>query len=90
MHGSERAARTAQPRLIAAAWRMRQGARAVECHVWSHDLGWDLRLLRDGELVQSQIARTLEDLVEVCGEWRREMTAQGWKARALRRRSNAA
>jgi hypothetical protein len=50
------------------------------CELWSHQLGWELRLLVSGELQRSQVCRTADEWLEVRDLWRTAMLDKGWSA----------
>lgn len=65
---------------LSPAWTLRKhGHKIAVCEVWSHVLGWELRLLISGELVQSQVCRSQEELIDTQERWRAAMAAKGWR-----------
>jgi hypothetical protein len=52
--------------------------RAATCEVFSHQLGWELRLIVGPELVQSQVVRTEPALATLASTWRAAMATKGW------------
>ena len=74
----QRADRYGEPQRLAPAWTLTKGRKTAECSVWCHQLGWELRLIAGGELPQSQVVRSHEELVNVCMGWREAMRGKGW------------
>lgn len=52
--------------------------RTASCDVFSHQLGWELRLIIGTELVQSRVVRSEPDLETIATEWREAMRVKGW------------
>jgi len=48
------------------------------CELWSHQLGWDLRLVVGGELQRSQVCRTDPEWLETSETWKAAMRERGW------------
>jgi hypothetical protein len=49
------------------------------CEVWSHEFGWELRLMIDGHgLQKSSVARSASEMNETADQWRTTMLAEGW------------
>lgn len=48
------------------------------CEVWSHQFGFELRMMVGRELLQSEVCRTQEDLIEV-----QELLARGTRSEGL-------
>jgi hypothetical protein len=49
------------------------------CEVWSHEFGWELRLMTDGHGLQmSSVARSASEMNETADQWRTTMLAEGW------------
>ena len=58
---------------------MTKDGKTAECVVWSHQFGFELRLTIGAELVQSQVCRSQEQLIETHERWRAELEAKGWE-----------
>jgi hypothetical protein len=55
--------------------------RVVVCEVWTHKMGWELRLQVDGEgLLMSSVTRSGAEMLARVEEWHRAMLEQGWTA----------
>jgi hypothetical protein len=46
----------------------------VWCDLWSHPLGWEVRLFAAGQLVQSRVCRTQEEVLTTMEAWKGEHT----------------
>lgn len=55
-----------------------RGARA-RCSLWSHQLGWELRLDLNGSLIRSQVARSHDQVTSTAAEWKSAMHDRGWE-----------
>ena len=51
-------------------FRLAMGRRTVECQLWSHHTGWELRLVASDDVLQSRVCQSQ---VEV------DNTVEGWK-----------
>jgi hypothetical protein len=52
--------------------------RAAICEVYSHQFGWELRLVIGNELLQSRVVRTEPEMKSTAIEWREAMQAKDW------------
>lgn len=66
-----------EPQQLSPAWTLHKGGKATQCTVSSHQFGWELRLMAGTELLQSHVARSHEELVNVCMSWRAAMLEMG-------------
>jgi hypothetical protein len=68
------------PEQISPAWTLCKGQRSAVCTVWSHEFGFELRLVisRDA-LPRTEVCRTQEDLIAKQDEWRAALDATGWR-----------
>ena len=67
------------PELLSPAWTLRKGTRFATCEVWSHQFGFELRLMiDDDDLPRTQTCTSQEDLIRVQEEWRAALAATGW------------
>ena len=64
--------------LLSPAWTLRKGQRRATCDVWSHQFRFELRLTVSRELVQSEVCRTQEAMIEVQERWRAGLEEKGW------------
>ena len=78
MQGLQRFPRDRPPQRIAELFRVRHAAGShradVRCDLWSHPLGWEVRLFVDGHLVQARVCRTQEEVLTTMETWKREHT----------------
>ena len=71
------------PERLPDAWTLTKpnGARTLTatCELWTHLLGWEIRLLIDGRGLQmSGVVKTAPEMVVTVEEWRTAMTESGW------------
>jgi hypothetical protein len=62
---------------LSPAWTPHKAAKSAVCTVWSHQFGFELRLTLGAELLQSQVCRTQEKLIET------QVVAQGARGEGL-------
>jgi hypothetical protein len=58
------------------------GARTLTatCERWTHQLGWELRLLIDGQdLHMVRVVRSAHEMATTIDEWRTDMAEFGWR-----------
>jgi hypothetical protein len=49
------------------------------CEVWTHEFGWELRLMVDGDgLQRSSVAKSGTEMLTRVEEWHRAMIEKGW------------
>ena len=60
-------------------WQFRKGGRSARCTLWSHPLGWELRVTVEDELLRSQAYRVADDVVCDVAKWRQQFAAKGWQ-----------
>ena len=53
--------------------------REAVAELWTHEIGWELRLLVDGDFQRSQVCRSEDEVFTAIGEWRDALTAKGWR-----------
>lgn len=46
--------------------------------LWTHELGWEIRLFVAGEWQRSQVCRTQDEVFNTADEWRDALKAKGW------------
>lgn len=52
--------------------------RHAVCGLWSHQLGWELRLFVDGEWHRSKVCRSQEEVFTTTNEWKAALVEKGW------------
>jgi len=68
-----------KPELLSPGWTLVKGPRRAECQVWSHVLGFELRLSVSGDpLPRTHVCKSQEELVATQEEWREALEAKGW------------
>jgi hypothetical protein len=88
-------AAAAAPRLssesvsLGEAWRLRRRVKCNEpreavCRPLSHQFGWELRLGAGGQLLQSHVCRSQDEVLTTAESWKAAMLEKGWQ-RSLRR-----
>jgi hypothetical protein len=68
------------PVRISSGWKLTKGGHNAECELYTHELGWELQLLINGELHMSQLCRTTDDILDVQQYWKLQMRQKGWTA----------
>lgn len=71
------------PAPLGAGWRLHKSicgrARQAVFELWSHQLGWELRLVADGgDCRRSQVCRSQDELLDVTERWKAAMVGRGW------------
>ena len=69
--------------MLGEGWRLRKAVcghpRQVVCELWSHQLGWELRLVIDGgDLRRSQVVRSNDEILSLTEHWKTAMVGRGW------------
>lgn len=59
-------------------FRMAKDEHRAVCELWSHQFGWELKLLVDGELRRSQVCREQDIVFATFEGWREAMNEKGW------------
>ena len=59
-------------------FRLTKGPRQAVCELWTDGLGWELRLLAVGELLQSQVCRSEDEVLETSDAWKAALISKGW------------
>ena len=49
------------------------------CKLWTHALGWELRLEINGDLQRSEVFRSQDDVLTAGETWKAAMLEKGWK-----------
>lgn len=55
------------------------GNRTAVCKLFTHQFGWECRLIVRGELVQSQICRDQESVLTTGEVWKAGLVEKGWR-----------
>ena len=74
---------TGTPALRGTLWTLHKAsgcrAREAKCEVVSNPIGWELRLTVDGELVRSEVCRSMTGYRDVADGWRIAFVELGWQ-----------
>ena len=76
--GLPRARWDGEPKPLGETCRLQKGTRTATCQLWSHPLGWELRLVAAGELVQSAACRSQDEVVTLTEQWKAKLLQNGW------------
>ncbi len=74
----QRYAWTGEPIRLGSMFTVTKGRRTADCELWTHQLGWELRLTSGATLLQSQVCRAQEDLLGTHEAWKAAMIDRGW------------
>jgi hypothetical protein len=66
------------PKLLATWWTLGKSRRTARCHLYSHQLGWELRLEGVDDLPRTQVCRSETEVLEVQEQWRSLLETNGW------------
>ena len=70
----------AGPQQLSPAWTLSKGQRSAVCTIWSHEFGFEVRLVLSGDpLPRTEVCRSQEDLIAVQDTWRAALEAKGWQ-----------
>lgn len=81
LHVLQRANWYGEPKELGDLFRLTKSGCTARASVWSHQLGWELRLLvgRQFETVRSQVCRSQDEVIGTAEQWEADMIAQGWQ-----------
>jgi hypothetical protein len=81
----QRDAWDAGPRELGDHFRLEKNRNLARCAIWTHPLGWELRLLINEDLRQSQVCRSQTEVFDTAESWKAAYVAKGWgPARVLK------
>ena len=60
-------------------FRLKKDEKAAVCELWSHRFGWELRLIAAGELLNSHVCRSQDEVFSTFEMWRAAMVDKGWQ-----------
>lgn len=49
------------------------------CKLWTHALGWEVRLEINGDLQRSEVFRSQDDVLTAGETWKAAMIEKGWR-----------
>jgi len=58
-------------------WSLRKRTHIVQCMLYTHQFGWELRL-EVGQLFRTQVCRSDREIEDVSVAWKEEMIEKGW------------
>lgn len=58
-------------------WRLTRPGALAECALYSHQFGWELRLIV-GPSLQRRVCRSHDELFDTAADWKRAMQENGW------------
>lgn len=68
-----------RPRKMADTFIVKKGSRVATCELWSHQFGWELRLVIAGdELPRTQVCRTQDEVLDCFEGWKAALLEKGW------------
>jgi hypothetical protein len=71
--------RFAGPELLSPVWTLHTGPKRATCEVWSHLLGFELRLTPSSDpLPRTHVCKSQEGLIDTEIAWRAALEAKGW------------
>lgn len=68
-----------KPFVVGDVFVLTKGARTARCALQTHPLGLELRLTVGSELLQSQVCRSQDDVLNMFEKWRAAMQEKGWR-----------
>ncbi|HXG72901.1 MAG TPA: hypothetical protein VNJ04_20080 [Gemmatimonadaceae bacterium] len=68
-----------QPKELDDLFRLTKGKRTARCALWSHWAGWELKLLVDEEMTQTQVCRAEDEVFSTWESWKAKMIEKGWR-----------
>jgi hypothetical protein len=73
----QRAGWNGKPEQIEIAWTLKKRDHVVQCVVFSHEFGWEIRL-EVGELFRTQVCHSTEEIAKTQESWKAAMIEKGW------------
>jgi hypothetical protein len=78
MNVLQRAIWDGRPKQLATWWTLRKGRQTARCELYSHQLGWELRLEDVDDLPRTQVCRSEGEVLDGQEKWRAALEAKGW------------
>ena len=63
---------------LSIAWTLTLEHRIAECTVWSHPLGWELRVMVSRSLIQTQVSPSADLAMQAARTWQQIFQGAGW------------
>lgn len=61
-------------------FRLTKGPRKdAHAAIWSHQFGWEIRLMINGGLSESTVCRTEDQVLTTGEQWKARMAEKGWR-----------
>jgi hypothetical protein len=59
---------------------LHKARRLAKCMLWTHQFGWELRLVVGShlEVQQTQVCRTQDEVLDTSEQWKVAMVEKGW------------
>jgi hypothetical protein len=76
------------PHFLSLVWRLTRPGAHAECSLYSHHLGWELRLVI-GSSQYRRICRSHDELFDAAKDWKLAMQANGWRDSSQKNPSRA-
>jgi hypothetical protein len=78
-HTPQRFAWSGTPERLSPVWTLTKDRRAAICELWSHQFGFELRLMISGDdLPRTHVCRDQQEFIAVDEAWRKALEEQGW------------
>ena len=61
-------------------WTLRKRDHVATCRMYSHQLGWELRLDVDRDIARTAVCRIQSEMFDTEMEWRLALEGKGWTA----------
>ena len=68
-----------RPKEAGEMWTLRKDGRVASCHLWTHPVGGEVRVIVDEDLVRSEAGRDGLALVDRGLEWKAQFQEKGWQ-----------
>ena len=59
-------------------WHLHRSGKALRCALWTHPLGWELRVDAGAEMARTQVCRHQADVFKTAEAWKAEALQKGW------------
>jgi hypothetical protein len=67
------------PQQLSPAWTLWKSQRSAACTIWSHEFGFEVRLVISGDsLPRTEVCRRHEDMMAAQEAWRAALEGKGW------------
>jgi len=74
-----------EPERLGPVWTLTKGRRTADCRLWSHQFGFELRLIiSDDDLPRTQVVCSQEDLIRMQEQWPRRSRRRAGRSKSGR------